>query len=128
MLQVTLLLPIRLALFSRLHLLLLLMLLSILTSFDILTQDLTTGAVLLRAHSDNGVYPVRQPVPSPIALSAASVSLWHNGLGQCGTRVLDQLRINNSISGTASSVSDCIPCHLGKSQRLPFNKVFHNSP
>ncbi|CAH9053761.1 unnamed protein product, partial [Cuscuta europaea] len=83
---------------------------------------LSTGDLLLQASNKDHIYPFSafqaQVVPGPV---------WHKRLGHCGDRVLCTLRRNNFISCSSSFLHNCVSCKLGKSHRLPFKDVTHDS-
>lgn len=84
-------------------------------------MDKTTGAVILKGTSHNGVYPIRPTVlpespSSPVtALDAVKQSgdVWHARLGHTSSRVLGQLCSNKLISCSSKFIDDCSCCKLG---------------
>ncbi|CAH9129985.1 unnamed protein product, partial [Cuscuta epithymum] len=92
-------------------------------------KDTISGKMLLQASSNGGVYPIPITHSSPVALSsqAAPGPIWHRRLGHCGSRILDRLKKSGSVLSTSNFSHDCISCRLGKSQRLPFQEVWHKS-
>ncbi|CAH9131622.1 unnamed protein product, partial [Cuscuta epithymum] len=85
-------------------------------------KDNHTGELLLQALNKDHVYPFH-------ALQARVVTgpVWHKRLGHCGDRVLGRLRQHKLISTSSSFIHDCVSCKLGKSHRLPFRDVTHDS-
>ncbi|CAH9142791.1 unnamed protein product, partial [Cuscuta epithymum] len=96
---------------------------------SVCVKDKISGKVLLRASSNGGVYPISLSSYSPVALAShvAPGPVWHRRLGHCGTRILDRLRKTGNILSNSHFSHDCISCRLGKSQRLPFQEVWHKS-
>ncbi|CAH9136573.1 unnamed protein product, partial [Cuscuta epithymum] len=92
-------------------------------------KDKLSGEVLLQASSNGGVYPISLSSTQPVALISyvAPGPVWHRRLGHCGNRILAKLKKSGSILSTSSFSHDCISCRLGRSQRLPFQEVWHKS-
>lgn len=57
---------------------------------------------------------------------SSSADIWHRRLGHCGTTTLD-VRRKNKVIVSVRLVTDCVPCRLGKSHRLPFKLVEHST-
>ncbi|CAH9092886.1 unnamed protein product, partial [Cuscuta europaea] len=85
-------------------------------------KDNQTGELLLQATNKNHVYPFTalqaRVVPGPV---------WHKRLGHCGDRIICTLRQNKLISTSSSFTHDCVSCKLGKSHKLPFSDVIHDT-
>jgi len=100
-------------------------------SSSVSVKDKATGQTLLQASSEGDVYPLASLSVSSHSQACVAIrqsgDIWLRRLGHSGVQILDCLRKNNYISLLNSVRSDCVPCRLGKSQRLPFKLVDHCS-
>lgn len=94
-----------------------------------LIKDKASGAVLLHAHSNGPLYPLRLPSSSSLALASvvASGPVWHRRLGHCGDTVLQFLKRQQFLCYHTPFTHECVACKLGKSQRLPFMDASRHS-
>ncbi|CAH9098538.1 unnamed protein product, partial [Cuscuta europaea] len=85
-------------------------------------KDKQMGELLLQAVNKDHVYFFH-------ALQTRVVPglVWHKRLGHCGDRILTRLRQHKLISNCSSFNNDCVSCKLGKSHRLPFSDVTHDT-
>jgi histone deacetylase 1/2 len=82
-------------------------------------KDLRTGHVTLRCNSDGDLYTM--PASTPVALLAASSTLWHQRLGHPAPATLAHLNKIHAVACNTVDRSLCHSCQLGKHTRLPFS-------
>ncbi|CAH9096980.1 unnamed protein product, partial [Cuscuta europaea] len=87
------------------------------------------GGSSSQARHNGHLYPISLNPSSPLALASipSPGPVWHRRLGHCGETVLRLLRSRKLISSSSNFEHDCISCHLGKPQRLPFSDASHTS-
>ncbi|KAL9264957.1 hypothetical protein AKJ16_DCAP11367 [Drosera capensis] len=71
--------------------------------------------------------PPRTSQSVALAVSVVPGSTWHGRLGHCGSSTLHRLRSNKHVAFSDTFMHNCISCHLGKSQRLPFEPILHKA-
>lgn len=87
-------------------------------------QDRTTGKILFRGLSRNGLYPFpsfnRSSSTFAFLGAKTTASIWHQRLGHPSPTILQNLAPSLSLQG-ASSSQFCESCQLAKSSKLPFS-------
>jgi hypothetical protein len=82
-------------------------------------KDLRMGHVTLRCNSDGDLYTM--PASTPVALLAASSTLWHQHLGHPAPAALAHLNKIHVVACNTVDRSLCHSCQLGKHTCLPFS-------
>jgi hypothetical protein len=94
-----------------------------------LVKDQLTHQVLMRGPSKGGVYQYRPPTLAAYtaSISAPTLDDLHLSLGHPNVSKLKALAAQNHIQFSASVLSPCASCHLGKLAKIPLVSRPHTS-